>query len=335
MVLIAHSAIEHDARSIQFYLGGLGVKFFFVLSGFLITWLLLREQTESGLVNLRAFYWRRAFRILPVYYAFLLVCLVLKNLYPEGELSLAQWMANLFFLTNYTEIKWVTGHLWTLAVEEQFYILAPLAFSLFRMSQNLMLGLLISTIASCPVIRGLAYLFGQDSLFLFHRFSFLMQADVLAIGCLVAVVFWNNPLLWNKVENHWKLCFVTGFSLVSIFWILPEIEGFNLVRVPLGSTLHSMGFVLMLLPSLIKPDQGIFRYLNTRPVVTIGILSYSIYIWHTLFTPLAWAERGNAFTELFFSNPLWIFPTLGTAVCSYFLLEKPVVSLRKRFLTHR
>ncbi len=333
MVLIAHSDIGLHPESFQFHLGGLGVKFFFVLSGFLIKWLLLREHSESGRVNLKAFYLRRAFRILPVYYAYLLSCYALQGFYAGG-LSPNQWMANMFFLTNYTEAKWLTGHLWTLAVEEQFYILSPLAFSFCRMREKLLVGLLVAAIAACPVIRGCAYLLGQDSFFIFHRFSFLMQADVLAIGCLAAVVFWHRPHLWNRVGDHYKICFVIGLALVSVFWALPEIQGLNLVKVPLGSTIYSTGFILMLLPTLVKPEQGVFRLLNTRLVVSVGILSYSIYIWHVLFVPVAWTGRGNAGTDLFFSNPMWVIPTLCTAIGSYFLLEKPLMGLRKKFLTH-
>src|ERR1017187_6342941 len=105
--------------------GTLGVLFFFVISGFLITWLLVFENDRSGHINLKHFYARRALRILPVYYAFILtlVCLQLFTVYTQ---SVSAWIGNLTFTTNFvTANVWPSGHLWSLSVEEQFYLLWP------------------------------------------------------------------------------------------------------------------------------------------------------------------------------------------------------------------
>ena len=333
MVLIAHSDSVMDPASLRYYLGELGVRFFFVISGFLITWLLLREHAESGGVNLKAFYVRRVFRILPVYYAFLVVCYLLRGSYPGG-LSTGEWTANLLFLTNYTDAGWVTGHLWTLAVEEQFYILWPMVFVQCFKRRERTLGLILSgVLVACPVTRGIAYLRGDEHSMVFNRFSFLMQADVLAAGCLAATVFWYRPALWNLLRANMSVCIVAGCLLVSVFWLLPEIPGANLIRVPLGPSLQALGFLLLLLPSLLEPEK--FRILNAKPVVWVGVLSYSIYIWHVLLVPATWRDGGAISTRILFSNPGWLVTALLVAMVSYYLLEKPFLGLRKRFLTHR
>ena len=105
----------------RFDLGSLGVQFFFVISGFLITWLLLQEQARHGRISLKHFYLRRALRILPVYFFYLFVLGCLTRYEQPGYL----WAANLTFTTNYFWPPEGTAHFWSLGVEEQFYLLWP------------------------------------------------------------------------------------------------------------------------------------------------------------------------------------------------------------------
>jgi peptidoglycan/LPS O-acetylase OafA/YrhL len=101
--------------------GSLGVRFFFVISGFLITWLLLQEQAKHGVISLKHFYLRRALRILPVYFLYLFVLGFLTH-YSQPA---SDWLTNLTFTTNYFWPPEPTAHLWSLGVEEQFYLLWP------------------------------------------------------------------------------------------------------------------------------------------------------------------------------------------------------------------
>jgi peptidoglycan/LPS O-acetylase OafA/YrhL len=105
--------------------GDLGVSIFFVISGFLITSLLLKEHAEAGEISPSSFYLRRAFRILPPFYAFLVVLLALKR-FGVLELSLRGWTEAVTFLRDYLSADdWWTIHIWSLSVEEQFYLLWP------------------------------------------------------------------------------------------------------------------------------------------------------------------------------------------------------------------
>ena len=111
------------------WLGLFGVKIFFALSGFLITTKLLQEEEAYGAISVRSFMIRRAFRILPACILFLIAIGTLSYL-GVIKLTALRWLASLFFLSNYlpSDRSWYVGHFWSLAVEEHFYLIWPLAF---------------------------------------------------------------------------------------------------------------------------------------------------------------------------------------------------------------
>jgi peptidoglycan/LPS O-acetylase OafA/YrhL len=170
--------------------GDLGVRTFFVISGLLITWLMLREQSQTGQVNLRNFYARRALRILPVYAAFLLVVAALQWLTPFHQ-STGQWVANLTFTTGLLSWggvgSWTTGHLWSLAVEEQFYVIWPVLFTGLALALKwgrsfLLLGVPIAAAPLCRAAEksGVA---PEGLAPLFSPYTFATNFDAIAIGC--------------------------------------------------------------------------------------------------------------------------------------------------------
>jgi peptidoglycan/LPS O-acetylase OafA/YrhL len=177
---------------IFFEQGNLGVRIFFVLSGFLITHLLLREAERLGSFSRRGFYIRRCLRILPVYFVYLgiLAGLIALNVYGHEEAS--SWLGALTFTRNMVgPVSSYTGHFWSLAVEEQFYLIWPLslaAFSLWR-RPHLAYGLLLIPIVICPLMR-IGSLIPENHGELYNRVfggnSILVYADSLAMGCLGA-----------------------------------------------------------------------------------------------------------------------------------------------------
>src|ERR1700678_2280156 len=197
-VLGAHTTVTQGfpARLLPLFTwlfdGSLGVRFFFVISGFLITWLMLVEGRRNGTVNLKHFYVRRALRILPVYAAFFVVLLVLQ-MSTTFHLNARSWFGNLTFTTNIVgSASWTNGHLWSLAEEEQFYLLWPALFVLSSASTRMRTAALILAvpILACPVIRVLGYLRKMPPIF--YRGMGITFSDSLAVGCAAAILFMNQ-----------------------------------------------------------------------------------------------------------------------------------------------
>src|SRR5262249_5138063 len=137
--------------------GPLGVTIFFVLSGFLITFLLVSEEIARGAISLRAFYARRALRILPVYAAYVMA-LVVINQTTAVDLSPCEWATTLTFTKNFACGQWVDGHLWSLSVEEQFYLLWP--FALECLPRRRHRGIVAACLLAAPVCRLMFFLNG-------------------------------------------------------------------------------------------------------------------------------------------------------------------------------
>jgi peptidoglycan/LPS O-acetylase OafA/YrhL len=212
LVLLLHSSYAPGFLSrfhwpiMRFDAGDLGVRFFFVISGFLITFLLLQEHAKHDAISLKHFYMRRALRILPVYFFYLFVLGFLTR-YSQAP---SAWLANATFTTNFFGTPWSTGHLWSLGVEEQFYLLWPwfLVVVLNRQEGcSKLLKILIVPLFVAPLVRMINYeLWYPVTLeFLFQRASFFARFDSLAYGCLAAILFvhWRKPLeIFYKKNFH-------------------------------------------------------------------------------------------------------------------------------------
>lgn len=317
--------------------GDLGVRTFFIISGLLITWLVLRESEARGLVSLRNFYARRALRILPVYCAFLGVVALLQYLTPFRQ-SGGQWMANLTFTTGLFSWggsgSWTTGHLWSLAVEEQFYIVWPLLFVglMLARRERLALGLLALPVLAAPVCRviGYAELAPTEWQGVFSKYAFTTNFDALAIGCAAAILFFRHrDSVSRMVSSHPRLLVVGALLFVVVPYVLSGFLLAGVFTVPFGSTLQSLGTVMLMLQSIVQPDRGFYRVLNIGIVAWVGTLSYSLYIWQQLFcSNPAWFGWDNVW---WMTWPGWLLATLLAACASFYLLERPLMGLRERF----
>jgi peptidoglycan/LPS O-acetylase OafA/YrhL len=311
--------------------GSLGVRFFFVISGFLITWLMLVEQEENGKVSRRDFYIRRALRILPVYYAFLTVILLLQS-FTRYHLSTRSWIGNLTFTANYLASDWTTSHLWSLAQEEQFYLLWPTLFILSGAHRRMstVAVILAVPILICPMTRILCYLKVVAPILTSGRG--VISCDSIAIGCACAIIFTRKrDSIREFVSAHGALVGVVGATLIVVPYVLSRLFFLGMFTVPFGETSQAIGFAILLLHSVSEPARFFYRALNWRWVCEIGVLSYSIYIWQQIFcsNPSKFG-LGKVWWMTF---PVWIASALLVASLSFYCLERPFLRLRARFRT--
>ena len=282
LVLLDHSGV-YTVGPVALFDGGFGVEIFFVLSGFLITWMLLDEQDRAGRVSLIDFYRRRAARLLPVFYAYLLagllVLVVLHKPVPWGAV-----VSSAFYAVNYYQaftggVAHYLSHCWSLAVEEQFYLLWPLAFIVIARRGRSMARALVGLVVGVWALRHVYIAFGAIDDYLYRALETRM--DQLACGCLVAVLM-RQPVWRERFERlPWR-------GLVATALVLAMIGSLNLLR---GSVAMKYGVAYVLEPVLIASSipmlvllacgKGwIARILNARPMILIGQVSYGMYLFH-------------------------------------------------------
>lgn len=314
--------------------GGLGVRTFFLISGLLITWLMLAEWDRTGRLNLRHFYARRALRILPVYLAFLGVVALLQALTPFHQ-SAGAWAADLTFTSNFLRPGvWTTSHLWSLAVEEQFYLLWPVLFVLLGGGRRPrpLLFIFAGVMAVAPIARVLTYLGAAPPGLsrLLTSFSFFNQFDALALGCAAAYALYRWPARTEAVlaSRPWL---PAAAALALVLGPYGLVHGLKLgaFTVPLGYTCEDLGIIVLILQSVVRPGLGPYPFLNWPPVCRLGILSYSVYLWQQLFSTSS-ATLGLS-RVWWLSFPGWLVPCAVVAAVSYYGLERPFLRLRGRF----
>jgi peptidoglycan/LPS O-acetylase OafA/YrhL len=296
--------------------GNLGVRVFFVISGFLITTLLLREQERAGEISIRSFYLRRFFRIVPVYYTFLLVMAILI---PTG-LILASYTALIpaaGFVSNYWFVMGTLGHTWSLSVEEQFYLIWPGALVLLGIGRTRYVC--IALLFTAPIFRELQY----EGVWPTKAMSaFESVCDALAIGCLLAMLrakLWESRIYRIVVGS--PLAVIAPVIALGLMAAMPSSD---IVRA-FALSLLNVGIALCLDHYMRYPKSMGGIALNSSPVVWIGTISYSLYLW----------QQPWHFNTL---RLPWYIKVAGAFVCavsSYYLIEQPFLKLRLRLTQGR
>jgi peptidoglycan/LPS O-acetylase OafA/YrhL len=282
----------------------LGVRIFFVISGFLITHLLLQEQERTGTIDLKAFYVRRAYRILPAAYTYI-VCVT--ALYSSA-LRTRDIVGAVLYISNYIHPTWVLGHLWSLSVEEQFYLLWPFAMAFAFRKRVAIVGLVI---CACPFVRVALYFSPFRSTF--EEF-FPAVADALATGCLLSIFRPRLERFAEALQSRWMLCLVP-VTLSLHYWRNIHNRSYQV----LGLTLLHCCIALLIDHVIRRP----YRVLNFRPVVWFGVLSYSLYLCQQPFLN----RDSGALTTTF---PLNIVLAVCVAVICHHAIERPFLALRLR-----
>jgi peptidoglycan/LPS O-acetylase OafA/YrhL len=333
IALVIGSHLHNAATSDKTYTsailanGDLGVTVFFVISGYLITHLLLREFDRDGALNLRDFYVRRAFRILPPYYLYLLVVCIAATLgfLPVTRIQAAS--AFLFLWDYFPKIKaWPLEHLWSLSVEEQFYILWPISLvACLRRSRRSAQHLALACLVVAPALRVLAHFtspyYSTQIYYMLHT-----RMDSLMFGCLTALSQ-NEPWFETTYRRMARYVYpMIGFVLVISPMLTHRFGGAYIFTV--GYSAEGLCIAIAMLWLVRNPTSYLGAALNWGPIKRIGVMSYSLYIWQTLFLH----RENRSFLGRFPINLVAIF---ACATFSYFVIEGPSLRLRERFISRR
>jgi peptidoglycan/LPS O-acetylase OafA/YrhL len=328
MVVINH----HD---FTFVSGTVGVTLFFVLSGFLITWLLLAEDDRHGSVSLRNFYARRSLRIFPAFYAYCALVFVLAVL-THKQLPAGQAIASLFYVNNYYEaihgeIASPLSHSWSLGIEEQFYLLWPMAFLVLRRDRARMARALAATIAVVWVYR--AALSAAGAPWYYIHYAFDTRADHLLIGCLLAVVLKERMCgrAIGFLTDRPGLSVVTALLLVLS---MPASRRFGTgYEQTIGFAVQPVIIAVLIVQIIAFRESALWRWTNARWMVYLGTISYSTYLYQQIvpgpvMRSLGWLPAG---AQLLVSFTIII----ALASASYYVIERPFLRLKERFAAKR
>lgn len=296
--------------------GVVGVDLFFVISGFLITTLLMREESRTGLISLTGFYWRRALRILPAYFT-LLVCLWGLSLQGRITLQPIDWLTSLTYTVNFAPVSaWDVGHIWSLSVEEHFYLVWP--FLLSVIPRRSWLGVAMIGMIVPPLLRVAALVLVPEHSPALELWSWY-RGDAIAWGCCIAILA-DSAAARARLDRicSFRMWWLLPVVLLAVTMLLSRSTKFGLGP---GFTLRAVACAWLVWGMARFPGQGLARLLNTKPFVAVGVLSYSLYLWHRLFLrPEAW--------QSWWDFPMNALLLAVAASLSYLLVERPFLRLK-------
>lgn len=324
-VLLGHALIGN--QWVNYLPGGIGVDIFFVISGFLITTLLLKEKIKNGKVSLKKFYVRRILRIFPVAYLYLF-CLVILNYIFVLHTTLQMYLVAGFYLANFPiqpGLNWQTSHFWSLAVEEQFYLIFP--FILIKSTNKYLLLVLIILIA-LPFIVIVGPLsmeaFSPNLLGKFIlSFTYLLGKGTssILIGSITSILIFKKIIKVNSKQPYFLSLIVFA---IAIGLHVPNVLNWNAL-IYFFPALISYVIVLNL-----QTNNFFSLILNNRIFVKVGILSYSIYIWQQLFTfNQPWKEYLNFPCSILLNFAILFL----VSYVSYTFFERKFLNLKRNFKT--
>ena len=295
-----------------FAIAELGVRVFFVISGFLITGLLLAEVQKTGTISLPHFYLRRTLRIFPAYYVMLL-CIAVAAAIGALELKPGDLLHAVTYTTNYhADRAWSLGHTWSLAVEEQFYLIWPAAMLALGPSRSL--KAVCGIILIVPFIRTVEWYAGVHALI---GNSFETVADALATGCLLAIA---RDTLWNNARYQ-RVLMSTWFFIVPTIPLALTALSRPRIEFAVAITLSNV-CIAVTIDWCVRFHEGRFgRILNAKWMVYLGTLSYSLYLWQQ---PFVNRTSDSAIARF----PLSVLLAFGCALGSYYLVERPALAFR-------
>jgi peptidoglycan/LPS O-acetylase OafA/YrhL len=327
LVFFAHSGLENIIP------GGLGVTIFFVLSGYLITTLMRIEHSRSGSISYRGFYLRRLLRLMPPLFIVVAAAALLSAVsIIDGDFTLGGLLSALFYFGNYYVISHDfhgipagLGLVWSLAIEEHYYLFyPPLAALLLRVGRvRLSVSLLSMICAAVLAWRYWLVFHGASEAYLTMATD--TRVDAILIGCLMALL--RNPWL-DRVSPPKALndCAIASVCIATLAGTLLYRD--DVFRLTARYTLQSLAIAPLIYLAVARADRLPFRWLNARPLVYIGTISYTIYLaHHVILSRLVkhWPQLGWVWLTL-----AGVALTLAVAEPMRRWVERPCAKLRKR-----
>jgi peptidoglycan/LPS O-acetylase OafA/YrhL len=324
LVFVGH-IVEYRAAGVRSYAlatscGSLGVLLFFVLSGFLITGLLHRERSTTGKIDFRRFYVRRVLRLGPAFFLFLLTVVILMCFGLVTDVPRKEIIECLLYARNIFGRSLTLGHIWSLSLEEQFYLLWPFVFSILalRRSANIVTIICLS-IATWRTAAIATHLFSYES-GIYSRRPYFRFDSILIGACLV---------LWLASSPR---ALVLGRKLLSI---VPPVVlwGALLCWTALGEDLtHALYLSIQeILVAIVLAQLVLCNYTKYAAIFRsgalryLGTISYSLYLWQQLFLVTSVPSWGPL-REF----PLCVVVPVAIAAASNHWIEKPVLGLKNR-----
>jgi peptidoglycan/LPS O-acetylase OafA/YrhL len=335
---VAVSAVFLYHANVSWMPGGfLGVDVFLVISGFLITSLLLAEWDLTGRIDVRRFWLRRARRLLPAVFVLLAVCLIVSAIFLRDDLArlrgdsiaAAAYVMNWHLVLGHTSYFEAFGrppllqHLWSLAVEEQFYLLWPILLVgglVLLGRRRLLVAVAVAALLS-TILMAVLFTPGEDPSRVFYG------TDTRAIGLIVGVLLafaWHPGRLTARTGTGAPLVLdaIGGLGLVALALAFWRVQSFE-------PSLYRGGFLLVALATalviavLVHPAARLGRALGVEPLRWLGLRSYGIYLWHW---PVLCVTRPHV--DVPFGGPLLIVGqaavTVALAAASYAWVEQPI-----------
>lgn len=326
LVVMAHHAYLPFAKG-----GQTGVDIFFVLSGFLITSLLLEEWNLKATISLKRFYFRRALRLLPALLAFLVVVEGYSLFRLHGDYF---WkvqkavLAVLFYSSNWMRVfnldsMGPLAHTWSLSVEEQFYLLWPpvLLFFLARIRKKQIVMFLTFAVMTVALHRYL--LWSKEGSWERIYNGTDTHLDGLLIGCIAAFLFAAGSLRNKHLQQSIKYLCLPAIVFLALVIDKPLPKQ---VMCTYGWTAIQIAIVVLLLRPLMS-DRGLLRgALEFRPLVWVGRISYGLYLWHL---PI-FSQLGSLKVQTSIRIIVMFMAAIAVTSLSYYLLERPFLRFKSR-----
>lgn len=271
---------------------------------------------------MKNFYIRRIFRIIPVYALYILFVFLMRKI-DHHQITKNNLVHFFTFTSNF---RWsndpVFQHFWSLSVEEQFYLIWPVTLILFR--KNLKIAIFIFIACSC-LSRVISYKFAGSQMITLS--PFFGNSDSIFIGAFGGILFFENQDICKlKIFGSYILQ-ITATFLIVLFVYCSKHGKLPYIALPFGNSIVSFSILFLILSYITPSDKTIYKILNQRVIVHIGILSYSIYIWQQF------VLAGEiAFWRVFPYNILEVY---CISLVSYYLWEKPFLRIKKHFSDNR